>query len=796
MLRSFLRLALRLFLRQKAYAVITVGGLALAMTVGILTSTWAQYEFGFDRFHRNGRDIYRFIVDIERGRTSQKYDAAPLPLGPVLEQDFPEVRAVVRLISDRYGRAESPRTTDFDSVTCLADPAFLTMFDFPLIQGDPRTALTDPNSVVLTESAARKYFGTADPMGQSLLFLDKKAPMFVSGVMKDVPKTSHLRFDMLVPLKVIDTWYSEDSGPKIWDDWTLAAYDLYVQLAPGTDPKAFEAKVARVIGERNPKSYYRLSLQPLFQAHLYSADFNRPGLSDVRQLDVRQVRIFLLVALVVLLMACVNYTNLATARSLKRVKEIAVRKVNGAARRDIALQFIGESLIFSFVALALAVLFALSLLPAFKAISGRELDLSLVPKVPLVLSLIFTAFAAGVVSGLYPAVHVAALAPVTALRERTGSPRRSLLTLRRILVVGQIIGSAALIIVTAVFYLQLRYIRNKDLGFNPKDVMVVPFGDTDRLEAFKADVLRHPAVLDAAEGLVPALGARGHRFDGSRFAWEGKSAGANVPMDVVFVDEDYLKTFGAAMASGRFFSKDFPGDRNNFVLNESAIKALGLDDPIGKSFAIRKSQGRIIGVIKDFHLGTLRSKIAPAVFFYAPFASLSVRIDPRQTQAVIRHVEAAWKTHVKERPFTYAFLEDTIGAMYRDDRQAAGIVSLFSAISLALSLLGLFGLTAFLAEQRTKEIGVRKVLGASSGAIVRLLAAEFALLVGAAAVLAWPVAYAVTARWLNGFAYRISLAWWIFAASAAVVFAVTLMTLGGKIVGAARRNPIDSLRYE
>ncbi len=796
MFRNSLKMIFRLFRRQKAYAAIAVGGLALAMTVGILTVMWAQYEFSFDRFHRNGRDIYRFVINATSGRTSYKYDAAPLPLGPLLEQNFPEVRASVRFACNRYGRVESPRTTDFDSVACLADPSFLTTFDFPLLQGDPKTALIDSHSVILTESSARKFFGTADPMGRSLLFLDKKIPMVVSGVLKDAPKTSHLQFDMLAPLKAIDVWYSEYSGINIWDDWTLATYSSYIQLAPGTDAHAFEAKIARLVQERNPKSNYRLSLQPLFQAHLYSADFNRPGLGYVRPLDIGQVRIFLIVALVVLLMACVNYVNLATARSLKRVKEIAVRKINGASRRDIARQFLGESLAFSFVALALAVFLAVSFLPAFKAISGRDLDLALVPKVPLVLSLVFTAVAAGLLSGLYPAFYVASLSPVRALREKSGPPRRSLVTLRRFLVAGQIIGSATLVVVTAVLVLQLRFIRTKDLGFDPKNVLLANFEDRTHEEAIKADLLRHPGILGVAEGLEPTFGVQGHRLERMQVSWEGKPAEANVSLDIVFVDEDYVKTLGATMAAGRFFSKDFAADRTNYVLNESAIKAMGLNDPIGKSFTFGKNRGQIIGVAKDFHLGTLRAKIAPALFLYTPSARLSIRIDPRQSQAAIRHIETIWKAYLKEKPFTYAFLEDEIGAMYENERQAAGIVSLFSAISLSLSLLGLFGLAAFLAEQKTKEIGVRKILGASVGAIVRRMGGEFALLVGASAIIAWPVAFAITTRWLRGFAYRIPLAWWIFAVSAAFVVAVALLTLGGKIIGTARRNPVESLRYE
>ena len=795
MLKNYLKTTLRLFRRHRGYAVITVGGLALAMAVCILTITWAQYEFSFDRFHKNGRDIFRFIAEEKREQV-YRYDGAPVPLGPVIEKTLPEVLQAVRLSMYPNNRIESPKTVSFKNRTILADPSFFSLFSFPLVQGDPRTALLDAQSVVVTESAARQFFGAADPIGQTLHFLDKKVPMKITGVMKDMPRTSLLQCDFVGPIRVIDVWYSEYKGLKIWDEWAYASYSLYARLAPDADPKAVEAKVAAIVKERNPKADYKLSLQPLFQAHLQSSGFTRMGLSNTTPLDISQVRIFLLISFVVLLMAAINYTNLATAQSLKRSREIGVRKVNGASRGDIARQFLGESLLLAFVALIGALLLVALLLPMFKSIFGREMDIALVPKIPLALSLISLTLFAGLVSGIYPAFFVSSFTPVKALKEKFRPARSSFINLRRGLVATQIIGSATLIVVTAVFLLQIRFIETKDLGYDRKNILVTRFPDGEHLGAFKDDISRHPGVLSVADGLEPTLGAQGHRMDGNRFSWEGKSPEANVPMDFIFVDEDYLKTYKMTMAEGRFFSKDFPSDNKNYVLNEAAVRAMGLTDPIGKTFKLRKDSGRIIGVIKDFHLGTLRAKIGPAIFLYSPFQNLAIRLDPRQTQDVIRFIATTWKSYIKEIPFEYSFLEDRLSRMYETDRNAARIILLFGLLSLTISCLGLFGLISFMAEQKTKEIGIRKVLGATVPAILKFMSREFATLVGLAIVLAFPIAFMISSSWLGNFAYRIDLAWWIFAGSGAVVFAITLLTMTWRSLRAATANPVDSLRYE
>ncbi len=802
MFKNYFKTAYRIFIRQKEYTAINVGGLALAMAVCLLTLAWAQYEFSYDRFHKNADQIYRFIAQEKDEDGLSKDSGAPLPLAAVLKESFPEVAEVTRLRSDPsfWERIASPKNVDFRNAVLMADPAVLSMFDFPLLKGDPRTALNDQDSILLTESAAKKYFGDANPVGQRLLFTEKKIPMIVTGVMKDIPETSHLQFQMLTNVKAVDLWWTRDpksTRPPMWEDWTLASYDMYVRLAPGASPADLEAKISRLLRDQGPEIKYTLSLQPLTQIHLHSSDFTVMGLNIYKRPDIGRVYLFLSVALIILLMACINYSNLSTARSIKRSKEIGVRKVNGASRGDIIRQFLGESMIFAFAALFAALVLAAALFPILQKLSGQRLDLGLLSRGQILLSLLGVALFTGFISGIYPALFISRFAPVQAMKETGKSRGRSFINIRRVLVIAQVVCSVGLVVATAVFSLQLRYLRTKDLGFDRRNILVTGFaGEWEQLGPFKEELLRFPGIKNVTYGIAPTMGSGGHAFGSGDYGWEGKSAEARINFDFVFVDEDYLKIYNSAMAQGRFFSKEFATDKNNYVLNESAIRAMGLKDPIGKSFSMGKRTGQIIGVVKDFHTSTLRAAIKPTLFRMSLFSQASIRFDPNQTQAVIRHLETVWKKFVPEQPLAFAFLEDTLDQLYEGDRSVSLIVSLFGLLSLIIAGLGLYGLVAFAAEQKTKEIGIRKVLGATVVDIVRFMSKEFSILVGAAIVLALPLGYYIGARWLGGFAYRIPLSWWIFAGSGAVVFTVTFLTMSWQAVKAAVANPVHSLRSE
>jgi putative ABC transport system permease protein len=783
-----LKIAFRHVRRHKGYALITVGSLALALTVGLLTIGWAFYETGYDGFHRNADSIYRFLNQTTRGSGITETDSsAPVALSFVIKTDFPEVVAASRFLRMNPGsRLETPRLVDYKSSIAFVDPDFLTMFDFPLVKGGAGAALGNPKSILLTESAARKFFGDENPVGQTLLSQEAKIPLLVTGVLKDIPETSHLDFDGLMAAPDYTLWINDGLKP---DDWYHGLSNLYVQLAPGSDAAALGKRVTRMANEHAPQTKAVLSLQPLRDIHLRSDRIRSMPTSRRRDaMAMGQIRIFLFVALAVLLMGGINYVNLATARALKRAKEIAVRKVNGAGRGDLVRQFLGEAVLYAFLALAVALGLAVGIgLPLLRRMTGLSLDLALLDKGPLLAAFFGMTLLTGLVSGFYPALFVSSLPCASALKASFRRGRSSLNALRRLLVAVQIACSAALLIVVAVLILQLRFMDRKDLGFR-RDSLVVIQNDLDpaRVPAVKSDLLSHPAIQGAATGHLPLLGERGHFvMDERMVSWEGKPADARIRMDWIFVDEDYLQTFGLTLVAGRFFSKDHPADKDNYVLNESAVRAMGLKDPVGKRLKTQNRSGTIIGVIKDFHAGTLKAPIRPMFFCcLSGFFSLVVRIDPRSTAAAVGHITAVMKKHEPGRPVEYTFVDDYLRRMYNGDRRNARMVSAFGAVSILIS------------EQRTKEIGIRKVLGASIGRIMGMMSKEFAVLAAVAVVCAVPLAYLIASRWLAAFAYRIPLAWWIFAGAGAVVLGLAMAAVSLRTIQAARANPVESLRYE
>lgn len=794
---NYIKVAGRRLRRQKTYSAIAIGSLALAMSVAILTILWAHYELSYDRSHKNAAFIYRFL-----GRTTNPEMTTPfLPNAMyfAVKQDFPEVQAVARFFRyrDNATRIESPNAVDYRCAIAFVDPAFLEMFDFPLVHGDPRAALTEPRSVLLTETAAKKFFGAEDPVGKTLLALDTAVPLAVRGVLKDIPETSHVDFDLMMPISDYRLW---DPKALKSDEWFNFSVALYVQLKPGADATALEDKATRLINDRSPGAAVTLTLQRLRDIHLHSAGV-RPWFSSRQRppISLGQIRIFLFVALAVLVMGMVNYVNLATARSLRRSKEIGLRKINGARRADIVRQFLGESVLCSFAALGVAVLLGAGLgLPLLRRFSGLALDLSLLPVGRLALEFIGLALFSGLAAGVYPALFVSSFSPQKALKEGAVAPRPSFLLFRRALVALQIVCSATLIMVIAVLVLQIRYIDRKNLGFERDSILIIntPL-DRSRLSVLKAELLSHPAIRGVATGFLPLMGAGGHLIQGPELWWEGKSPDAQVFMDWHFVDEDYLRTYGLELVAGRFFSADLAADKNNVVLNESAVKAMGLADPVGKSFRGRGREGQIIGVIKDFHVGTLKAEIRPMYFVYASgYFGTSVRFEPNNVSAAIGHITDVMKKLEPKRTLEYTFLDESLARMYRSERLSARILSVFGAVSILISCLGLFGLISLLAEQRTKEIGVRKVLGASAARIIGTMSADYVGLAGLAVAASVPAAYVISARWLGDFAYRIRLGWWIFAGSGLLVILLALAAMSLRTFRAARANPVESLRYE
>ncbi len=799
MFMNYMKIAVRIMMRNKIPSLINTTGLAVGMACFILTVVWVQYEFSFDRFHSKADRIVRTLFSWSDSEGIKTQAGSALPMGKILKESYPEVVDFTYYRRDNfYFSIQQGDVVSYDNRVAYADPGFLKIFDFHLIEGNPDSALVDLNSVIITRKTAAKYFRQEDPMGRALLFKDKKQPMYVRGIMEDVPENSHIQFDMILPTRALDSLYDIAPEDRFWDNWRpIAAYGLYIELEKGASAEEFSRKISGLLKKHDPESKYTLSVQPLKEVHFPRIDYDY---FNVGRMEIDHIYIFLLISFVVLLTACINFMSLSTARALRRAREVGIRKVNGAQRLDIVKQFMGESFVHSFVALLGALLLAWVFLPTLRAFSGRTLSLDLLQAGPLVFSILGIAFVTGIVSGIYPAFFASAYDPVKVIKKAVESRKYSFFRLRQVLVSLQFICATVLIIITLVIFAQLRFLKNKDLGYNHDNLVVFNVGPVrQKLEVFKQELLKNPNITHVTAGAAPTWGIGGHRFgkgEGNEISWEGKSGDETILMDMYFADYDYLKTYELTLLEGRWFSREYPTDKNNYVLTESAVKLMNLDDPLGKRFFFGKREGTIIGVVKDFNAGTLRNEIYPGFFMCVPNLHVTVRILPQDTRATLDSIEAVWKKFVPERPLNYRFLDERLAEFYTNDRKLGRIVTNYTILSLLISCLGLFGLVAFMAEHKTKEIGIRKVLGAPVSAIIGMISREFILQILAANLIALPLGYWIASSWLRGFAFNIGFNAWIYVAAAVSVFLFAYMTVGYKTLKVALMNPVNSLRYE
>ena len=783
MFKNYLKVALRNLRKYKGYSIINIAGLAAGMTVCILILLWVQDELSYDRFNTNADQIYRVCFsDLWSGNRVQ-FAATPTGVGSFLQQDFPEVIDATRFyrMQDVLVGHEGKRL--LEEYVSLADPSLFKIFSFPFIKGDPQSALNDPRSVVLSERAAVKYFGSSDPVGK-VLTIGSSTDFKVTGIFKNIPKNSHLRFEILLPFQFLNELGVD---LQMWTNWSYYTYILLHPESQGiADVRLTEYYQSHVSGFEN----VQMHLLPLKDIHLRSHAVGGIGADG----DIKYVYVFSLIALFVLLIACINFMNLSTAKSGIRAKEIGMRKVVGALRRDIARQFLGESILQTFISLFFASALVVALLPLFNRITAKELSLNLMGNLFLYLGLLGIAAFTGVVSGSYPALFLSSFHPVAVLKGLRGSQTKTRVVFRKALVITQFSLTIIMIIGTIIVYSQIKFMRDKKLGFNQEHMVVLSLTRSlyEKYDAFKQEILQNPGVLEAT-------GASHWQFHGTRSdLWRGDSADKNVRVFINNVDEDYLKTFNMEMVKGRFFSREFSDDKDNFVLNETAVEAMGLEDPVGKPLPITRREGTVVGVIKDFHFQTLHQRIG-ALCLIAPgsgFRYLFARVNPQNLEGTIRIMQKAWEKFESHYPFHYQFFDEDFDSLYRSEQRIGTIVRYFSVLAVFISCLGLFGLAAFMAEQRTKEIGIRMVLGASFVEIVALLSKEFIKWVLAANVIAWPLAYFVMNKWLQNFAYRTEIGMGVFLASAALALGIALLTVSFQSVKAAAANPVDSLRYE
>jgi putative ABC transport system permease protein len=788
MIKNYAVVALRNFRKHRSYSIINVAGLAIGMAVTMFIFLWIRDELSYDRFHAGARDIYRLTED-QKGADGSIFPVAVTPelLGPGLKAGFPEVREFTRVRPLGRNLMANGDRRFLEGGLIFADPSFFAVFTFPLVKGDPATALASPDALVVTESAARKYFGTEDPMGRTLRFLDA-FDFKVTGVARDVPRHSHLPFALVGNFEFVMKQLGYGGG------WWNNNFYTYVRLAPGTDPARLAEPVYNYLRKISPRSTTSIRLQPLLDIHLrshYAIDIG--GASQVRAQDVR---IFAAVALLVLLIACINYMNLATARSGLRSREVGVRKVIGAGRPEIIRQFFGEALLFAALAGLAAAGLTRLLLGPFNSLTGKAVGPAELAAAPVLLFLAGSVVFAGLLSGIYPALFLSSFRPASIFRGASLTGTRSAL-FRKSLVVVQFALSTVFIAGTLVVGSQIRYMRTKDLGY--KGDAVVHFRIRGALaqnyQAFKDELARTAGILGVtASSDIPTYTVHST----TDFSWEGKAAGDYLLVHQFSVDYDYFETLGATMAAGRSFSRDFPTDKNAFIINETAATRMGLRDPIGKWVNLYDRKGPIVGVVKDFNFKSLHTVVEPLVLRIEPQRNAYVMVKMKY-ESTAAGLETIGRLHAKynpNHPFEYEFLDDSIGALYRSDRRFGAIVGAFTALAIFISALGLFGLASFLIERRTKEIGIRKVLGAEAGGLVVLLSKDFLQWIVLANVIAVPAVYVAMNSWLRSYAYRTSVSAWAFAAAGALALGVATLTISLHCFRAASANPVTSLRYE
>ena len=803
MFRHYLQTALRNFRRQKGYSFLNIFGLALGLACSILIIFYVHHELSFDRFHADADRIFRVTVEGMAGGNPVNMAITPNPLPRSLLSKFPEVRSAARI---RRSGAMAVKYADrefIESGIAYADPGLFQVFTFPLVRGDATTALARPYTVVLTERAAKKYFGTEDPLGK-FLRLDQRTDFSVTGVIKDVPHQSHLQFDLLCSL---ETDYAEDPGSR--DDW-LGRYSgfTYIRLDQPQAREPLEAKLPGLIDEtmgnalKAMKVSLRLRLQPLTDIHLRSKlrfEFGPNG-------DALDISIFAAIAVIILAIASVNFMNLATARAARRAREVGLRKVVGAGRRDLIGQFLAESVSASLLALIEALVLVKLTLPFFKAMSGIELTLGperLAWLVPLSFGL---AVFVGLAAGSYPAFYLSAFRPAQTLKGGPGGseagPGRG--AFRRYLVVGQFVLSILMISGTLTIGAQIRYMKNKDVGFEKNQVLAIRTTDEtifQSLDRVKSRLKAVPGVLEvSATTFVPGEGQSVNPV-----VPEGFPENATVGYREVLADADYVRTLGMEIVRGRDFSKERLSDgREAILLNETAVREIGWDEPIGKTMkiaarnALSFSTKTVIGVVRDFHYSSLHDRIEPLYISYDVESPrvLAVKVKADGTGRVVRELKKAWEAVSPGALFNYFFVDELFEARYRSEERLNKIFSAFSLLAIAIACLGLFGLASYMAERRKKEVGIRKVLGASNGEIVGLLSRDFLKLVGVAALVAWPVAYFVMNTWLREFAYRTDIKPWPFIFSGLAALAIAFLTVSFQAFRAASANPADTLKHE
>jgi putative ABC transport system permease protein len=800
MFKNYIKTAFRNLLKNKGFTFINVLGLTLGLVVCLLIVFYVFDELSFDRYNTNANRIYRVNMDLKYGGNTSSFAVTQPPLAAAIISTFPEVETTTRLIKSEGTRIKKGNENVIEDKVIYADPSVFDVFTLTMLSGNPKNALKEPNTIVITELAAQKYFNTTSAVGRYLHLVSENKDFKVTGVIYNMPAQSHFNFDYFLSMASLPS-----SKDQAWNNFAFTTYVLFKQPS---NHENFAAKLNALFRQRfgavnyaqleKSGGYIKMNLIPLTDIHLQSNRQYELGSNG----SSTYVYIFGAIALFILLIACINFMNLSTARSASRAREVGVRKVLGSSRGSLIAQFISESLLITLCAAVIAVFAAWALLPLFNHVSGKELAVSaqllgwLLPLMVLIIIVV------GVLAGSYPAFYLSGFRPINVLKGKLSTGFKGS-GFRNFLVVLQFSISVFLIIGTLVIYRQLNYIAHRDLGFNRSQVLVIKHVDIlDNATILKQEIKRLPGVSNATlSGFIPTGTLRA---PDAIFANKTPDAKNALFTEIWPIDEDYLNTMGMKLATGRNFSAQLISDSSNVIINETAARMLGCsNNPLNKKLYRVPGPGKpikeysVIGVVKDFNFSSLRDNITPVVMLLGKDkGALSVRIDAKNLNQYVSRIENTWNNISPNEHFQYSFMDEDFNAAYHLEQRTGTLVLLFTIFALIIASLGLFGLVAYAAEQRTREIGIRKVLGADVSTVIILLSKDFIKLVFIAIIIATPLAWLAMQKWLQSFAYRESIHWWIFAVTGAGALLIAFITMSFQSIKAALANPVNSLRSE
>jgi len=773
MIKHYFKIAFRNVMKHKAYSLINLVGLCLGMISCIYITLWVQDELGWDGFHKNYNMLYRFIAKMNDGW----HESTPLALVPNLREKFPEIDKMTRFSKKKYNIRFGHINSSENGA--LIDRDFFDMFSFPFVRGDVQSNFNNSTSIVITERIAKKFFLTQNPIGQSLVINNDKQ-FIITGILKDVPENSHIRFDFLLPINQL--------RERADTDWS---YDCvsYLTLNNNMKLSGFQDKISNFIMENDTMDWdVLLQAQPFQKIHLYSLNGMDP---------IIYIYIFMGLALTILFIACVNFVNLSTSRSIFRAKEIGLRKVVGAEKKEIIKQFMGESITLSMIALFLSIIGALLLFPLLNQLSGKPIAFSYFFNIFNILGVLALGILTGVGSGIYPALLLSSIAPVKTVKGKIQYTTGSKL-LRRLFVSTQFIVTVILIITTLTMDRQLNYMWNKDLGFNKDQVLSIPMNDQlwKNYSVFKENLKQNTNIINVTSAYNnPTDISHTNVID-----WKGNRSGKPITIKDQSIDYDYFDLFNMEIIKGRAFSKAFPTDNECFILNEEAVKLTGFSSPIGKLITVWAKKGKIIGVVKNFHSSSFHEKIKPIVFMlserHGPRTKMFIKLITYDISETLQFIKNKAAHFAPNNQFEYTFLDDVFADQYSKDQRRGALYRIFTILAVIISCLGLYGLVSLVLSSKTKEIGIRKVFGATVTKMITLVSKEFVILISISTFIGWPVSYLVITSILNNYAYKASINIWIFLAAWIIILFLAAISVAGKVVKVALTNPIESLKYE